>query len=105
MLGLARAVVELLLPRRLAFIHPTARSPERFMVNIRRSPLPHHGTDHDPKPLLSFSEVLSTSMRPFSTDRKSIEVAVRPRKVRPQSARAAISRCTVMTISRNGALS
>jgi hypothetical protein len=31
---------------------------ERFMVEVRRHPLPRHGTDHDSKPLpsLFFSE-------------------------------------------------
>lgn len=38
-------------------------------------------------------------------DKKSIEVAVRPRKVRPQSARATICRRPAKTNSLNGALS
>ena len=41
----------------------------------------------------------------FGADKKSIEVAVRPRKARPQSARAAIFRRPVTTNSPNGALS
>jgi hypothetical protein len=50
---------------------------ERFMVEIRRRPLPRHGTDHDSKPLPSFPR-LCLPARHFSADMKSIEVAVGP---------------------------
>ena len=58
------------------------------MVEIRHRPLQCNGTDHGFVYLHAH----------FSTDRKSIEMAVRPRKVRPHSARAAIRRRPVATI-------
>src|ERR1019366_1305867 len=47
-----------LLPGRAAFIDPARLTGlEPFMVEIRRRPLPRHGTDHDSKPLPSFSGI------------------------------------------------
>src|ERR1051325_2362298 len=61
---------------------------ERLMVEIRRHPLPHHGTDHDSKPLPSFPRFVYQHAH-FSADKKSIEVAVRPRN----GSAAVCSRC------------
>ena len=61
---------------------------ERFRVEIRRRPLPRHGTDHDSEPLPSFPRFCLPA-RPLSADKKSIEVAVRPRK----GSAAVCSRC------------
>ena len=54
-------------------------------------PLPRHGTDHDSKPLPSFPR-FCVPARPFSADKKSIEVAVRPRK----GSAAVCSRCHLL---------
>jgi hypothetical protein len=56
---------------------------ERFVVEVRSRPLPRHGTDHDSKPLPSLPR-FRLPVRHFSADKKSIEVVVRPRKVRPR---------------------
>ncbi len=48
------------------------------MVEFVATPLPHHGTDHDSKPLPSFRAFVYQHAQ-FSADKKSIEVAVRPR--------------------------
>jgi hypothetical protein len=58
------------------------------MVEIRRRPLPRHGTDHNSKPLPSFPRFCLPA-RHFSADKKSIEVAVRPRN----GSAAICSRC------------
>jgi len=47
-----------------------------------------HGTDHDPEPLSSFSRFVYEHAR-FSTDKKSIEAILRPRK----GSAAVCSRC------------
>jgi hypothetical protein len=49
------------------------------MVNVRRHTLPRHGTDHDPKSLPPFRGFVYEHAR-FSTDKRSIEVVLRPRK-------------------------
>ena len=73
----------------MAFIDPAALTGlERFMVKIRRPTLPRHGTDHDSEPLPSFPRFVYQHAH-FSADRKSIEVAVRPRK----GSAAVCSRC------------
>ena len=75
-------------PGRAAFIDPARLTGlERFMVEIRH-PLPRHGTDHDSKPLPSFPRFCLPAGH-FSAEKKSIEVAVRPRKV----SAAVCSRC------------
>ena len=76
MVGVA-ANKERLVAQRLSI--PRLAVLERFMVEIRRRPLPRHGTDHDSKPLPSFLRFCLPA-RHFSADKKSIEVAVRPRK-------------------------
>jgi transposase len=58
------------------------------MVEIRRHPLPRHGTDHNSKPLPSFQGFVYQHAH-FSADKKSIEVAVRPRR----GSAAVCSRC------------
>jgi hypothetical protein len=61
------------------------------MVEIRRRPLPRHGTDHDSKPLPSFPRFVYQHAH-FSADKKSIEVAVRSRK----GSAAVCSRCHLL---------
>ena len=58
------------------------------MVEVRRHPLPRHGTDHDSKPLPCFRGFVYQHAH-FSADKKRIEVAVRPRN----GSAAVCSRC------------
>jgi len=58
------------------------------MVEIRRRPLPRHGTDHDSNRSHRFPDCVYQHAR-FSADQKSIEVAVRPRR----GSAAVCSRC------------
>jgi len=74
------------------------------MAEIRRRPLPRHGTDHDSNRCHRFRG-LSTSTPASVPTRRVSKWSCDRARVRPQSARAAICRRPVTTNSPSGALS